>query len=203
LNPQIQPANAKIRHFANKTLLFHKKRLDLPLLLALDGSVSGFQRHADQVKGPGTREPKPTKHQTDKNMRINIPSNPDALIKLAKAILANHTALGVASPLNGIDGIAAFQPQVNAADANNDLAGNLYKQAEKATETRDKALGPNATTPGYVRFFVISARDVLAGLNKGSEHKLGDWGFEVDASPQPTPAAKAAAKAAKAAKPAN
>jgi hypothetical protein len=102
-----------------------------------------------------------------------------------------------------LDGIADFQPQVNAADTNNDLAGNLYKQAEKATETRDKAFGPNATTPGYVRFFVTSARDVLAGLNKGSEHKLGDWGFEVDASPQPTPAAKAAAKAAKAAKPAN
>jgi hypothetical protein len=27
-----------------------------------------------------------------------------------------------------------------------------------------------------VRFFVTAARDVLAALNKGSEHKLGDWG---------------------------
>ena len=44
-----------------------------------------------------------------------------------------------------------------------------------------------------------AARDVLAALNKGSEHKLGDWGFVVDASAQATPAAKAAAKAAKAA----
>jgi hypothetical protein len=40
---------------------------------------------------------------------------------------------------------------------------------------------------------------VLAAQNKGSERKLGDWGFVVDASAQVTPAAKAAAQAAKAA----
>jgi hypothetical protein len=132
-------------------------------------------------------------------MRINIPSNPDQLISLAQSVLAQHTKLGAASPLNGIEGIANFGAQVDTADTNNDLADTLYKQAETATENRDKALGPNATTPGYVRYFVTSARDVLAGLNKGNEHKLGDWGFEVDASPQ---AATSAAKAAKAAKPA-
>ena len=41
---------------------------------------------------------------------------------------------------------------------------------------------------------------MLAAGNKGSEHKLGDWGFQVIASAQATPEAKAAAKAAKAAK---
>ena len=132
-------------------------------------------------------------------MRINIPSNPSELIKLAIAIQAQHTKLGAASPLNGIEGIDGFGAKVTVADTNNKLADDLYKQAETATETRDKALGPNATTPGYVRFFVTSARDVLAGLNKGSEHKLGTWGFEVNASPQLTPEAKAAAKAARAA----
>ena len=68
-----------------------------------------------------------------------------------------------------------------------------------AIETRDKAIGPNVTTPGCLQFFVTSARDVLAGLNKGTEHKLGDWGFGVIASPQQTPEAKAAAKQARAA----
>lgn len=125
-------------------------------------------------------------------MRINVPGNPGELIALAQAILDKHTKLGAASPLNGIDGIANFGAQVNAADTNNKLADNLYKQAETATEARDKALGPNATTPGFVRFFVTSARDVLAGLNKGSEHKLGDWGFQVNqsaqASAKPAPA---------------
>ncbi len=56
-----------------------------------------------------------------------------------------------------------------------------------------------AFAPGYVRFYVTAARDLLATQNKGSEHKLGDWGFVVDTSAQATPAAKAAAKAAKAA----
>jgi hypothetical protein len=132
-------------------------------------------------------------------MRINIPSNPGDLIVLAKAINAKHIALGAASPLNGINGIAGFGAQVTAADTNNQQADLLYKQAETATEARDNALGPDTTTPGYVRFFVTASRDVLAAVNKGSEHKLGDWGFVVDASAQATPAAKAAAKAAKAA----
>ena len=88
---------------------------------------------------------------------------------------------------------------MSVADSNNQQADSLYKQAETATETRDNALGPNATTPDTVRFFVTAARDVLAGLNKGKEHNLGVWGFEVDASPQATPEAKAALKAAKAA----
>jgi hypothetical protein len=124
-------------------------------------------------------------------MRVNIPSNPGDLIALAKAISAKHIALGAASPLNGINGIAGFGAQVTAADTNNQQADLFYKQAETATEARDNALGPDTTTPGYVRFYVTAARDVLAALNKGSEHKLGDWGFVVDASTQ------SAAKAAK------
>jgi len=31
------------------------------------------------------------------------------------------------------------------------------------------------------------SRDVLAALNKGSEHKLGDWGFEVEGRRKPNP----------------
>ncbi len=132
-------------------------------------------------------------------MRIIIPSNPDDFIKLAQAVFAQHTKLGADSPLNGIDGIANFGAQVTTADTNNQLADSLYKQAETATENRDNAIGPNATTSGTAHYFVASARDVLAGQNKGNEHKLTVWGFEVDGSPQATPAAKAAAKAAKAA----
>ena len=131
-------------------------------------------------------------------MRINIPSNPDDLITLAKTILAQHTKLAAASPLNGINGIAGFGAQVGTADTNNQQASLLYEQAQTATEARDNALGSDVTTPGYVRYFVAAARDVLAGQNKGSEHKLGDWGFQVIDSAAVTPAAKAAKAAAKA-----
>ena len=133
-------------------------------------------------------------------MRIPIPENPDDFITLAGKISAKHTALGAASPLNGIDGIANLAALVTTADTNNKLADQLYKQAETAIETRDKAIGPNVTTPGTLQFLVTSARTVLAGQNKGAEHKLGDWGYGVIASVAATPEAKAAAKAARAAK---
>jgi hypothetical protein len=86
--------------------------------------------------------------QNQQNMRINIPSNPNDLITLAKAILAQHTKLGTASPLNGINGVAGFGAQVGAADTNNQQANTLYEQAKTATEARDNALGPDVTTPG-------------------------------------------------------
>ena len=139
-------------------------------------------------------------------MRIKIPSNPTELITLAKAIMAQHEKLGAASPLNGIEDIERFGPLVATADTTDKAAADLYKQAETAIETRDNALGPDTTTKGFVRFFVTSSREVLGGLNKGSEHKLGVWGFEVNETPQATPevkAARAAAKAAKQAKPAS
>ncbi len=125
-------------------------------------------------------------------MRINIPTNADDHIALAKAILAKHTALAAASPLAGIADIAKFGPQTTAADTANALAESLAKQAETATQNRDLALGQGGQlTPGSVRYFVTSARDILLGLNKGNEKKLGDWGFAVDDSPAP---AKAKAK---------
>ncbi len=132
-------------------------------------------------------------------MRIPIPKNPEELIKLAKAVRDKHVALGTASPLNTIDGIAGFSALVDTADSSQADAKDFASQAETATETRDNALGPDTNTPGTVRFIVTASRDLLAAQNKGSEHKLGDWGYVVDASAQATPEAKAALKAAKAA----
>lgn len=127
-------------------------------------------------------------------MRVEIPGNAEDLVKLGKAILARHTALGAASPLNGIEGIENFEPQTTTADTQNELAKNLNKQAEAANEARDRALGHNGQLrEGTVRYFINSSRDVLLGLNKGKEHKLGDWGFNVNASAQSAPQAKKAA----------
>jgi len=110
-------------------------------------------------------------------MRINIPTNPDQLIKLALAIVAQHKKLGTASPLNNIEDIEDFEPQANAADSANGDAKDFAQKSEQATEARDNALGPDTITPGGVRFFVTASREVLAAVNKGSEHKLGDWGL--------------------------
>ena len=133
-------------------------------------------------------------------MRIPIPTNADDFITLAKAVSLKHTALGANSPLKSIEGIDSLPTLVNSADTNNKLAGDLRKQAETAIETRDKAIGPNVITPGCLQFLITSARDVLAGQNKGAEHKLGDWGYGVIASPEQTAQVKAAKLAKKAAK---
>jgi hypothetical protein len=132
-------------------------------------------------------------------MRIPIPENKDQFIILAKALSAKHTALGAASPLSGIEGIANLAVLVTTADTNNQQSKQLAKQATTATEACDKAIGPDAKNPAGLRFLVTASRDVLAGQNRGQEHKLGDWGFGVIAAPEVTPEAKAAAKAARAA----
>ncbi len=66
------------------------------------------------------------------------------------------------------------------------LAKKLSREAEAATKARNLALGKGkdqqSTTPGTVLFYVTSIRDVLLGLFKGQEHKLRNWGFDVDVS---------------------
>ena len=66
--------------------------------------------------------------------------------------------------------------------------------AETATQNCDHAIGADYTTPGTINYYLTAVRDLLSGIYKGSEQRLGDWGFEVDQS------VSAEAKTAKAAK---
>ena len=99
--------------------------------------------------------------------------------------------------------IADFTAKTAEADAQNQLSDKLYRDAETATQNCDMAIGADYTTPGTVNYYLASVRDILGGIYKGNEQKLGDWSFEVDQSIAPQAqakkAAKAAAKAAKAA----
>ena len=76
--------------------------------------------------------------------------------------------------------------QATAADTQNKSAAQLYRDAEKATQGRDLALGSGNPVKGTVLNYVRSARDILSGINKGNEQALGDWGFEVDQATQTT-----------------
>ena len=121
--------------------------------------------------------------------RINVPKNADQMIQLAKSIGAKHTADGAASPLGGID-MADMNAKTTTADTENKKAVQSHRDGEKATQNRDIALGAGDSGPvkGTVEHYVKSVRDVLLGLNKGNEQKLGDWGFDVDTSARPGPA---------------
>ena len=115
---------------------------------------------------------------------VDVPTNPDDLIALAAKILAKDTALGANSPFKNIKNWPAFTGLNGTADTNNDSSKALYQQAEEATQQRDIALGQSGQMKeNTVRWFVNSARDVLLGLNKGSEQQLGEYGFNVTYGP--------------------
>jgi hypothetical protein len=118
-----------------------------------------------------------------KNFRIDIPTNADDLIGLAKSIKTKHDALADDSPIKGVKDIASFGAKLSTADTKNALSKQLYKDAEKATQDRDLALGQSGQLREQtLRYWVTSTRDILLGLNKGNEQALGDWGFTVDTS---------------------
>jgi hypothetical protein len=81
--------------------------------------------------------------------------------------------------------MAEMETKTTTADTENQSAAQLYRDAEKATQNRDLALGTGNPVKGTVINYVRSVRDMLAGINKGNEQALGDWGFDVDQSPAP------------------
>lgn len=110
-------------------------------------------------------------------VRVNVPKNPDQLIQLAQSILTKHAADGAASALAGLD-MADLNAKTATADTQNKATAKLYRDAETATQNRDLALGTDGVIKGTVGYYVRSARDVLLGIHKGNEQKLGDWALK-------------------------
>jgi hypothetical protein len=107
-------------------------------------------------------------------VRVEIPTNPSELLKLAESIKARHDDLAAASPLKGLDW-AQVAPKIAQASQLDDQSSTLHRDAEKAREARD-VLIPSVTE------FVRSSRDVLLGLNRSNPRALGDFGFGVNDS---------------------
>ncbi len=131
-----------------------------------------------------------------KIVRVEIPTNPQALITLALKLKVQDDKLGPASPLKGIKNWDKFAALLATADTQQQLANTLAEQAKTATENRDIALNHEGQLrDNTVRHFVLAARDTMLGQNKGNEHVLGDFGFVVENSPSAASLAKKAAKA--------
>lgn len=125
--------------------------------------------------------------------RVRIPRTAEGLLTLTERLCARHDADAAASPLAGLD-MARLKANCTLAKTEHGRASEFRQKAEQCTEVRDRTLGIASakTEEGTALFTVLAARDVLLGLHKGREHRLGDWGFEVDASPKARvkPAAK-------------
>jgi hypothetical protein len=121
-----------------------------------------------------------------RNLRIEIPRNPSDVIELGDAIVAKHTADGVASPLAVAD-VDAMKLLLQQVKDKNTLAEQLHRDAETATADRKTATGTaqgqNSSTPNTMIYYFGKFRNQLAGLFLGQEHRLGDWGYNVDTSP--------------------
>lgn len=111
---------------------------------------------------------------------VDVPVNPDELITLADKILAKDSELGANSPFKNIRGWSTFAALNTTADTNHKDSKKYAQMSVEATQSRDLALGQSGQLKeNTVRWFVTSARDILQGLNKGNEQKLGEYGFEV------------------------
>ena len=114
---------------------------------------------------------------------VEIPTKPDPLITLCKAVLTKHTADGAASPIP-VTYATALDDKVTEAEAQFALQEDHDGWKEKYYEERNLRLGLHDTqssiTEGTVLFYVTSIRDFLLGRYRGSERKLGDWGFTVN-----------------------
>lgn len=120
-----------------------------------------------------------------KNVRVIIPRNADELIELCESIVAKHNEDPATSPLVGLD-MAAFEALVTDGRTANENVKQLRRNAETATEQRDTLLGhrrdQSTNTPNTLLNYVVRSREILLGSFKGTEQRLGDFGFEVNQS---------------------
>ena len=119
------------------------------------------------------------------DVRVEIPINSEELSLLAIHIVQKHQNNPDNSviPLVLIDPLIALVAETVALV---DSAAQLRRDAETATQSRNLLLGiarsQNSKTPNTLRYYLSSIRDILLGMYRGQEQRLGDWGFEVNAS---------------------
>ena len=115
-------------------------------------------------------------------MRVDIPKNPEELLKLATAIYKKHVADAANSPLRLLGDYKweTEGPKLPTAQAKHDEAEGYRKKMDAAYRERDLIMA-NVTS------IVRSSRDVLAGINHENMKRLGDWGFSVESSPAAKP----------------
>jgi len=119
--------------------------------------------------------------------RVIIPANVYDLLVLISLIIEKEQALAP----NGTLTAAELQQLIDLRDiafkAEKEQA-KLHRDAEEETAKRNIALGiaegMSVDQPGSALYLVTMLRDLLLGRNKTNPKVLGEWGFNVDDSPQ-------------------
>ncbi len=121
--------------------------------------------------------------------RSTIPKTADELWQLGDLIVAQTEQAGNASPLQilPMDEFATLLNTVKADKIERDrLQREVHMLTERYSQGTGLSKGQGVGTPDTVLHFITMARDVLLGVNKGKERKLGDYGFDVLGGSQKT-----------------
>ena len=110
------------------------------------------------------------------SVRIEVPRNPKEKIELSRRIYDADHALGNASPLASIDW--------TSQDANIAKAIELHNKAEVLTRELEKIYKERDTLLVVIDDLVKQSRDVLKGVYRKEPFKLGEFGFNVNSTPQ-------------------
>ena len=140
-------------------------------------------------------------HHTKPAPRVAIPENALELITLGKAIVAKHIADGANSPLTNFVDTATLAAKLQTAETEHLLSLQVHRDAETARAKRDIAIWGSdtthtATVAGSIIRELTKAQKGLSVIFSDDLHRLGDWGFTVNAAashttpatpPTPTP----------------
>lgn len=118
--------------------------------------------------------------------RVLIPSNPKENLDLARAIFSKHITEGGSSPLLQLQGveIALTSSKIEPAIAQHDIAEEHKRKMELAYRERDAALAE-------IMDLTRKSIKLLKAVYSDNPKKLGEWGINVDDSPQAKPKPKA------------
>jgi hypothetical protein len=107
-------------------------------------------------------------------MRIEIPTDAQGIVGLARLIWAKHQKEGATSPLNAMETFKweETSPLISTASAKQERIDELEKELKTLYAARDQALS-NLTDS------IKSSRDILSGVLRQNMMRLGEWGFEV------------------------
>lgn len=119
-----------------------------------------------------------------KNVRVEMPDkNPETMVELAEAVVAEHTALGAGSPLTTTIDMTAFETKVTDTrtllDNWQTARADMQAFHGQALDLLGYADGQTSTTPDTLYFDIIAIRDRLLQVNMGVEQNLEQWGFSV------------------------
>jgi hypothetical protein len=111
--------------------------------------------------------------------RVKLPVNPKEMLDLANLVLQKHTADGTTSLLSNLSGSdwSVTGPKIAVAIAKHLEAEDYKRKMEDAYRERDKDMPE-------VKEILSASAALLKAVYRQNPKKLGDWGFNVDDSPQ-------------------